>query len=314
MNCLRLITLAFIVAFVTANTRGCGKRHKEGFNSNKDNHKLQSGGRTRTYAVNVPEGYNNDLNKEWPLIIDFHGNGGSPEKQYENSRYYKYNQGQKYIVVYPAGVEKHWQGPSYAVKGVNDLAFVTDLLEHIRDNYCIDNNRLYASGKSIGGGFVDILACSPEGNPFSAFAMAAPALYAEANPQFKCPYKRAILQAHGTNDQTIPYKGSSSGKGGPIPSILEWVSRWGKRNGCSNQDMKTLIRECDGYKLFTYSCNGYDKIVQHYQVINNGHCWPSTSRATTDGRRDYCGPYLFDYTPRVLEFFSRWNKKNAPST
>jgi poly(3-hydroxybutyrate) depolymerase len=58
-----------------------------------------SGNRTRTYGVNVPHNYNSNLGKQWPLIIDYHGNNGTPDQQYNNSMYWKYSKGQDYLIV-----------------------------------------------------------------------------------------------------------------------------------------------------------------------------------------------------------------------
>lgn len=52
---------------------GCGKTHNPGFNNGTADHSIESGGYTRTYAVNVPENYNENTDKKWPLIIDYHG-------------------------------------------------------------------------------------------------------------------------------------------------------------------------------------------------------------------------------------------------
>ncbi|CZT21066.1 uncharacterized protein RCC_06927 [Ramularia collo-cygni] len=208
----------------------CTITHQPGFNSNPATHQLISGNLTRTYAVNVPESYNDNLGKAWPMIIDYHGNLGNPEDQYRNSEYYKYPQGQEYLVIYPLGVEKHWQGPTYALPTVNDLLFTVDLLTHLQSTYCIDPLRIYASGKSNGAGFVNLLACSPQGDFFAAFAMAAAALYTDTSLTSCMPTtnkRRKILEAHGLQDATIPYHPTAPGSGGPLPDIGEWVGWWG---------------------------------------------------------------------------------------
>lgn len=112
-------------------TDGCGIPHDVGFNNNTATHQVSSGGRTRTYGITVPSQYNNDSNKRWPLIVDYHGNRGTGWSQYDNSRYYANQQGAEYLVVYPNGVGESWQGPSYAVEGVDDLQFTSDLLVRI---------------------------------------------------------------------------------------------------------------------------------------------------------------------------------------
>jgi poly(3-hydroxybutyrate) depolymerase len=294
-----------------SDTSGCGISHDIGFHNSTDQHYLPSGNWTRYYAVNVPSTYNDDLYKQWPLIIDYHGAGGTPDGQYNNSMYYKYEDGQNYLVVYPAGINKHWQGPSYATKGVDDLQFTTDLLAHLRMTYCIDSTRIYASGKSNGGGFVDTLACSDNGDEFAAFAMAAAALYTDTRED-DCPQRRVILESHGDRDATIPYCGDPSGNGGALPNITQWGEWWGQRDGCDPVNDRQQTGDLGGYDITSYSCKGLDNVFQHYQVYDLGHCWPSSTGHNTDGRRKYCKHYHLDYTPVVLELFGKWDLNKSP--
>ncbi|KAL1605126.1 hypothetical protein SLS60_004669 [Paraconiothyrium brasiliense] len=300
---------ARLTARSEAGSSGCGKAHNSGFNSNPDSHTITSGGRTRTYAVRVPDGYNDDKNKPRKIIFDFHGRNGSPESQYKNSQYDKYDAGKEYIGVYPAGVNESWQGAPYAVEGVDDVLFVKDLLAQMRQEYCIDDDHVYASGKSNGGGFVDTLACSDEGDEFAAFAMASAALYDDTSKD-RCNKKRAILEAHGGNDTTIPYGGGPTSSGGNVPDIDQWVTWWGERDGCTANDESTT--QHDGYETTTFACEGLRAVVKHYKINNLGHCWPSSTGDNSDGSRSYCKDHSLDFTPRVLDFFSKWNSTNAP--
>ncbi|KAJ4298283.1 hypothetical protein N0V90_006183 [Kalmusia sp. IMI 367209] len=290
------ITLGFIAATSAtplrstvhprADTSGCGTRHNSGFNSNPDSHTIKSGGRDRTYAIRVPDGYNNDPNKPRKVVFDFHGHNGSPEGQYKNSKYDTYDAGKEYLAVYPAGIEEAWQGAPYAVDGVDDTLFVKDLLAHLRTQYCIDSDHVYASGKSNGGGFVDTLACSHVGDEFAAFAMSAAALYTDTS-KGSCTKKRAILEAHGGEDTTIPY-----------------------RNGCEADAGKTT--QHNGYDTTTYSCGELKTVVKHYKIAGLGHCWPSSTGDNSDGTRAYCKDHSLDFTPTVLDFFGKWDLKSAP--
>lgn len=305
-----LLALVFATTVASAST-GCGKTHTPGFQNSTANHSLQSGNLTRHYAIYIPESYNDDPSKQWPLIIDYHGNGDTPSDQFNNSMYYTYPAGQGYLAVYPAGVNKHWQGPSYATPGVNDLQFTTDLISHIQTEYCIDSDHIYASGKSNGGGFVDTLACSDNGDQFAAFAMAAAALYTDTQ-EAGCPKKRAILEAHGDNDTTIPYGGDPDGNGGPLPNITAWVEWWGQRDGCDPILDRQETGDLGGYNITSYSCNGLVNVVQHYQVFDLGHCWPSSSGNNFDGQKRVCQDHALDFTPVVLDFFASWDLTSAP--
>ena len=287
-----------------AATPGCGKPHNSGFNSNPSSHTINSGGRDRTYAVRVPDGYNDDPNKPRKLIFDFHGRFGSPEDQYKNSQYDQYDAGKEYIGVYPAGVNAAWQGAPYSTEGVDDVLFVKDLLERMRQEYCIDNAHVYASGKSNGGGFVDTLACSDTGGEFAAFAMAAAALY-DDNGVERCSKKRAVLEAHGGDDATTPSDGGVTSSGGQVPNIDQWVQWWGERDGFA-AEVKSTSQE-EGYET-----TSFDGVVVHYKIPGLGHCWPSSTGSNSDGGRDYCGDHSLDFTPKVLEFFGKWDASNKP--
>lgn len=296
---------------------GCGKTHHTGYNNDTASHSIISGGFNRTYGVNVPNDYNDNPNKRRALIIDYHGSGGNAWQQYDNSQYYNYAAGEEYLVVYPNayGSNHSWQGPSYAPPGVSDLNFTTDLLDHIMEQYCIDTSMVYASGKSNGGGFVDTLACSDNGDRFAAFAMASAALYTDTS-QDSCSKKRAILESHGDMDSTIPYHPTEPGRGGPLPDITKWVTWWGHRT-CGSNAQAQHSGDLGGYNTTSYSCGSWNNVVDHYQVFDLGHCWPSSSGENYDAlapdqEKRKCQDKVLDYTPVVLDFFSRWTLENSP--
>ena len=186
------------------------------------------------------------------------------------------------IAVFPNGVKngngkRGWEGAPYAARGVSDKLFTSDLLDYMRENYCIDDSHIYATGKSNGGGFVDLLACSPEhGGDFAAFAMNSAALYNEDDGSECLPARTPmpIMEFHGTNDHTIPYAGNTT-RG--LPDIDIWLSTWAVRNGCSNPPTASKKDENNDRVHYTeYNCGGVDGIVQGYRVDGQGHWWIST--------------------------------------
>lgn len=297
---------------------GCGTQRPPGFSNNTQTHHLTSGGLTRTYAIHIPTTYNTRPHHPFPLILDFHGSGGTGWTQYLNSQYPSYPAGREhYLAVYPQGVDGNWQGANYSTPGVNDLQFTTDLLAHLRQRYCVDPNRVYASGKSNGGGFVDLLACSDNGDDFAAFAMAAPALYPDLN-QTWCTKRRAIIDSHGDEDATIPYHPVEDGSGGPLPDITAWVRWWGHRT-CGPHAQPEESRDLGGYNTTMYSCGPrYRDVIEHYQVFQLGHCWPDAEGDNWDASDNYdqserkCLDGSLDFTGKVLAFFGRWRLGSAP--
>ena len=85
-----------------------------------------------------------------------------------------------------------------------------DLEFYMSDTYCINIHRIYATGKSNGGGFVNVLACSREhGNMFAAFAPIIGAFYSDANDQNQCHPSRShtpMLEIRGYLDADFDCK------------------------------------------------------------------------------------------------------------
>lgn len=286
---------------------GCGKPHASGYHDASPTNTIISGGRNRTFGIYVPESYDTSPSTPRKLILDYHGNGGTPLQQYNNSRYFANPAGESYVGVYPAGVNKSWESAPYAVEGVDDLQFTADLLAYLKTEYCIDSDHVYASGKSNGGGFVDYLACSDVGNSFAAFAMASAALYGD-NSEGQCggSRPRAILESHGLNDTTISYFGGPRGDG-MLPDIQTWIGWWAERDGCDAKNDRQESGDLGGYETISYSCHGLKDIVVHYEVYDLGHCWPSSDGENSDSARSYCWDRSLDFTTVVLAFFEKWD-------
>ena len=76
------------------------------------------------------------------------------------------------------GKQSEWQGDPSAQ--TNDVAFVTSLIGSLTASteYGIDSSRIYATGKSGGGGLLNILACDPYlSSTIAAFAAVSGAFY-----------------------------------------------------------------------------------------------------------------------------------------
>jgi poly(3-hydroxybutyrate) depolymerase len=58
------------------------------------------------------------------------------------------------------------------------VAFTMEMLDHFEERYCIDSSRVYAAGKSNGGGFTNLLACDAAASKrIAAFAPVSGAYY-----------------------------------------------------------------------------------------------------------------------------------------
>ncbi|KAI0196759.1 family 1 carbohydrate esterase [Xylaria flabelliformis] len=249
---------------------GCGQSHD--FVGSTQTFSIASSGGTRSYRIHLPSSYK--INTPMPLIIAYHGSGDNPTNFEKTTRFSDGSVNPNMVTVYPQGVNGNWEGPTYATAGVSDKVFTTDLVNHIKDQYCIDTARVYATGHSNGGGFVGTLACSPDhGGQFAAFASVSGAFYTDVNGNDNCHPARSplpMLESHGTADPTIPYNGGS-GRGGPLPAIPEWLSRWAGRDQCGSMTTTDLA---NGVHHQVWNCAGADGLLQHYKIDGHDHSWP----------------------------------------
>ncbi|KAI1263518.1 family 1 carbohydrate esterase [Xylariaceae sp. FL1019] len=285
---LLILTAALLGYAEAASSAGCGTSHS--FIGSTQTFSITSSGGTRTYRIHLPSSY--EASTAVPLIIAYHGSGGNPTDFEITTRFSDEGLNPNMVVVYPAGVDGNWQGPTYATAGVSDKVFTTDLVNHIKDNYCIDSSRVYAAGHSNGGGFVGTLACSPDhgGNQFAAFAAASGAFYTDVVGDDACHPARSplpILEIHGGADTTIPYAGGE-GRGGPLPSIPDWLSRWATRNQCGTSTVSDLA---NGVHHSVWTCAGQGAVLQHWKIDGHDHSYPGQGAEV-------------DASARIVEFFS----------
>ncbi|KAJ7673717.1 carbohydrate esterase family 1 protein [Mycena polygramma] len=277
-----------------AGTAGCGTTHW--FNGITQYHGLESGNQSRSYSIHLPSDY--DENKPYPVVLGFHGSSGiglffEADTGLSGSKYTPDK-----IMVYPNGIGGAWAGANYSKATVpEDLGFVSDLLDELRANWCIDNSRIYATGISIGGGFVNTIACSPVGDQFAAFAPGSGSFYTDNSgvPGGCAPARSPlpILEIHGGADPDVHYAGGP-GEGGMEPAIMDWLSWWAQRNNYAFQRRRG-------------ECNGVEGVVQHWKVDDMGHCWASTTLDLTEIAAGQ-GPTPIDASTIVMEFFDKFTK------
>jgi polyhydroxybutyrate depolymerase len=236
---------------------------------------LAHDGAPRTFRVHVPPGY--DGSEPRPLVLMFHGGGGSG-RQFEqaSSRMNPIADREGFIAVYPdgSGALQTWNGGGccgYAVTNdVDDVGFVSALLDHLEAALCIDTQRVFASGMSNGGIMSHRLACELAGR-FAAIApVAGTDLTASCMPARPVP----VMQIHGTDDGHVPWDGGEGcGLAGvSFTSVPDTMEGWRSRNGCTEMTA-AYFAEGDG------TCRSYVGCAEGADVVlcsieGGGHNWP----------------------------------------
>lgn len=263
-------------AYTGGDTSGCGVFHL--LPGVPISYSITSSNTSRSYTVHTPSNYSSS--HQYPLIVGFHGSSSIGFFFEEDTQLDSANYTADKIMLYPDGLGGAWAGANYSVATVaEDLQFVSDLLADVRTKYCIDSSRIYATGMSIGGGFVNTIACNDTvGGEFAAFAPASGSFYTDATGvNDGCKPARSLtpmLEFHGGADVDVFYNGGQ-GEGGYEPPIPTWLGFWAERNGC-DADYTQVDSFNDDVHHLVWTCQGQVGALQHYKTDDQKHDWPST--------------------------------------
>ncbi|WP_437878871.1 alpha/beta hydrolase family esterase [Sorangium sp. So ce513] len=216
------------------------------------NKTVMVGSTSRSYVLHVPAAY--DGTKPVPLILDFHGLGGSGPSQRSGSPYPAQTDPEGVIMAFPSGLSgpsgAAWNVGPCCVAGTDDVAFARALVAQVQESACIDPKRIYAVGFSMGGGMSHYLACHAA-DLFAAVAPAAFDLLEEnvggCNPSRPIP----VITFRGTSDPIVPYAGGYSpvvpGMAITFLGAKKGFDAWADINGCTGSPSPENGDGCSTY-------------------------------------------------------------------
>ena len=239
--------------------------------SNQTNGQITSAGERRRYLLYVPESYNPE--HLTPLVINVHGLVQWPANQMRVSQWNALADQRGFIVVYPSGTgfPLRWRVTDEPEK---EIAFFSDLISQLGQEYKIDTSRIYVNGLSNGGGMTLLLACSLS-ERITAVGLVAGAFQSMCEDNTQRRPVPAIF-FHGEEDPIVPYEGGEYERTGiPLPNIPEFVAAYAQGNGCHSTP--TTLMETGNVTGIRYSECNQDADVVFYSIADGGHTWPGGS-------------------------------------
>lgn len=200
---------------------------KPGMKRGMSNETVMAGGKLRSFVYYAPEDL--DANVAVPLVIVPHGSTMSGKQMLEITRYNELADTEKFIAVFPDGVDgpgslAPWNvgagvcGAGALVAGAgDDQAFMDALIDFVKADQCIDEDHMFMTGFSMGGYFShesgcqrsDIRAIGPHSGGTHELS-ACPELH------------KPVIIFHFTSDSLIAYDCATDAR-----------DKWVARNGCS---------------------------------------------------------------------------------
>jgi polyhydroxybutyrate depolymerase len=246
---------------------------------------LDLDGRTRTYHLHVPPGY--DGKTPAPLVLVLHGAGQSPASAEKMSGLSAKADQENFLVVYPSGTGLLRSMPTwnsgaccgYAMKNnVNDVAFLGALINKLEQEYAVDRKRVFVTGISNGGMMSYRLACELA----DTIAAIAPVEGAQDTPCHPSSPLSVVI-FHGTADRLVPFHGGTT----PFPigsqrsdtPVADTVSFWVREDGCLPvpRQEETGVLRAD-----LYSGCKEGTAVELYAIPGGHHSWPGTRTSGND--------------------------------
>lgn len=240
---------------------------------------LEVGGRIRNYVLILPPTYYNS-SETIPLVIALHGTGGSA-KQME--RMYGLNEkaaSSGFVLLYPEGIRndgplglRSWNAgrccEDAMEKNVDDVGFISTLIDRMVADFRIDSRRVYVTGMSNGGMMAYRLACELS-NKITAIAPVSATMMANA-----CEPARAVpvLHMHSLLDTKVPYAGGIGISGydfAPVDSALRVMA-----NHAACDDTPEQVDNGKVIVTRWTDCEG-GASIESYVTYDGGHSWPGS--------------------------------------
>jgi len=231
---------------------------------------------SRSYIVHLPPSYT--PTNTYPLVINMHGFGSDAAQQQFYAEMDAVADTANFIVVYPFGIADSWNsGQVWSYNpGINDVTFISALIDTMAINFSINTSMVYACGMSNGGFMSYKLACELEDKIAaisSVTGVMADSVFASCQTDRPVP----IMHIHGTADPTVPYTGAPGGT--PVETGIDW---WVTNNNCPPTKVVTNIPDInttDGStveKWFYGPCDNNSEVVL-FKIDGGEHTWPGVA-------------------------------------
>jgi polyhydroxybutyrate depolymerase len=259
-------------------------------------HNVTFDGQARKYIQYVPSTYTG--NDAVPVVFALHGLGDNMNN-FSQVGFHQVADTANFIVITPEALADPFMqatawnsgaglGTFILNSNVDDVGFISSIIDSLSLQYNIDPTQVFATGFSMGGFMSNRLACELN-DRIAAIASVAGTIGVGVD----CQPARAIptCHFHGTSDATVPYTGNQYGN-----DAEELFAFWGDNNGCDAAMDSVIIPNtvADGISVTKYSrisncTDGVETIF--YKADSATHTWLYTP--VND----------IDYTTEIWGFF-----------
>lgn len=257
-------------------------------------------GLLREYRLYIPAIYN--AATPVPVVFNLHGYTSDNLQQEFYGDFRPIADTANFLIVHPNGTldglgNRFWN--TFGASAVDDLGFITALLDTISAHYSVDPDRVYSTGMSNGGFMSYDLACF-RSDRFAAIASVTGSMTTPRLATCAAGHPLPVMQIHGTSDPTVSYTGGSG-----VVGIEALVSYWVQFNNCDPTPAFSALPDVnttDGCTAEHYVYTGGDagSTVEFFKVIGGEHTWPGAAFTIGITNQD------FSASKEIWRFFSQY--------
>jgi len=246
----------------------------------------------RTFNIHIPSTFDKSL--QLPLVIVLHGRGANGASMIilTHKGFNKMADNDGFIIVYPDGIELNWNDGRMDEEAndrahrenINDVGFISALIDSMINDYNIDPKRVYVTGISNGAIMSYRLACELS-DKITAIAPVDGNIPIMLFPECSPSRPVSVLAINNTDDPLVPFQGGEIYgqfhriKLGKVLSVYESIGFWVIRNGCSVTPVEAEEPDRDPkdgtkvtMKQYRNDIEGTEVVL--YTVEGGGHTWP----------------------------------------
>ncbi len=280
------------------------------------------GGLVRTFIVHVPTGLR--AGAKVPVVIMLHGAGGSGAGASEQTGWSREADAGGFIVAYPDGTPPDPDQPAsfrrnprlwndgrkaggFGRGNVDDVGFISALIDYLEKNYAADPDRIYLTGFSNGAAMTLRAGVELSGR-LAAIAPVSEQLWYDGRT-LAAPVPMLFIV--GDQDPMNPIVGGEVKLWGPAqyhPPIAQTIAAWRTMLGCGGDGQ--VARDNGGVKEIVWDKCSKGGEVEFYTIAGMGHVWPG---GVSHLPARFVGPSsnALDATKIIWEFFKSHPKQSG---
>lgn len=211
-----------------------------------------------------------------PALLLLHASGMTSDGMANLARAGRLAEQYGVYVYLPQAKGGSWNENPSSSRTVDDVGFLSALIDHAVADDGVDASRVYIAGYSSGGFMAERMACQASSKVAGFVAVAATlrdSLESACTPSHAMP----VAFMDGTSDAIVPYDGEPS-----VASAAAAVTFWATANACLPlTDMQTTtlpqqVKDSTTVALTSFTACPSDAAAELYTINGGGHTWPGS--------------------------------------